>query len=914
MNEPPLDPVPIRETGKLLTLIKFVVDILTISGNKLCFQFFDINQPSWQIFKEELPELNFIPLTWRGLHCFLLSLSTSPIPRPSHPERESLENVINQKTGIIAALNLWDPSNSSSSLLEKLLLWADLNAKAAHYTHTKICISTNIAKNWLNMKTSINEINSLKNKISLNKASRQDGRELAKSLDDELDDIKALLDSYYSTVNNFTSPLLSDVHTVLTCLQSNMSVLELIKPSEMAAKFKANSLHKTIGCAAIQANQIDEINDYANKISELLNWLDQNINQQDISHDIILPTKKKELSSLVIKIKDALLPDSTATHIQIKLLKDDLVEIIASCKKVAESLAISVDHANFGFDLSDLGNLKLKLSEKEADLESDKNMAKVKEQALAAAYARGIAPKEFIQIKNNTWPSFILSLRRERHRYADEVLVAKLKRALLPDDFRMCESYNTAEEIIQFLQKRYGDERAAINKEIITLCNNSRPCKESNREEHSRLTRLYSLLSSLNSNEYQLFSSLKIADLINANSTVETSKAWFSLYYNYKQTRLSEEVSKSSPLFNNENELEVFLEKHERKNHIDKLLCFLNERLEVIRSVFKDDQANPSSTKKGKFGTRTYGKESYKCQLCSSNHGNSRMAVRPYLSACVKFLGMGIKARISACRSYHYCLVCTGLKSAKSHVDNPNACPLVHKFGCKVCDPEKAKNHGRFTCLRSEFQTPKQGKHLGPHHGPDSSGSGQGGPSSHGGPSPKSRRSRDSRSHNNASGSNPHNLPPNTDNAVLTYSKENNLVTDWPLMPVQRCVIDSYNKQDQIVSIPHLSLSDSGSSCTFIDQSLAKDLNLSPKGHWSGSVETMAGIINASYDFFQITFKTVTKNNVDTLALASPHLGCADQIPMTSLAAIRNHFNLPLGLANHGKVQSLIGNLTLYIF
>ena len=120
MNEPPLDPVPVRETGKLLILIKFVVDILTISGNKLCFQFFDINQPSWQIFKEELPELNFIPLTWRGLHCFLLSLSTSPIPRPSHPERESLENVINQKTGIIAALNLWDPSNSSSSLLEKL--------------------------------------------------------------------------------------------------------------------------------------------------------------------------------------------------------------------------------------------------------------------------------------------------------------------------------------------------------------------------------------------------------------------------------------------------------------------------------------------------------------------------------------------------------------------------------------------------------------------------------------------------------------------------------------------------------------------------------------------------------------------------------------------------------------------------
>ena len=61
MNESPLDPVPVRETGKLLIFIKFVVDTLTITGNKISFQFFDINPPTWQVFNSFRTEKSTSP-------------------------------------------------------------------------------------------------------------------------------------------------------------------------------------------------------------------------------------------------------------------------------------------------------------------------------------------------------------------------------------------------------------------------------------------------------------------------------------------------------------------------------------------------------------------------------------------------------------------------------------------------------------------------------------------------------------------------------------------------------------------------------------------------------------------------------------------------------------------------------------
>ena len=143
---------------------------------------------------------------------------------------------------------------------------------------------------------------------------------------------------------------------------------------------------------------------------------------------------------------------------------------------------------------------------------------------------------------------------------------------------------------------------------------------------------------------------------------------------------------------------------------------------------------------------------------------------------------------------------------------------------------------------------------------------------------------------------------------VIQYAKEHQLCLDTPAMPVIQTPLFFQDLNNKWRSVDHLVLSDTGSSCSFVDQDLASQLGLQKKGTFRGSVETMAGVTDMEADFFLVQYATVSGFKTRSLVLATEHLGYHSTPPSRDLAHIDKILNLN-GTAkiNGGPIKGLWG-------
>ena len=238
------------------------------------------------------------------------------------------------------------------------------------------------------------------------------------------------------------------------------------------------------------------------------------------------------------------------------------------------------------------------------------------------------------------------------------------------------------------------------------------------------------------------------------------------------------------------------------------------------------------------------GAEKYCCPLCNTNHSTNSSAVRPYFSVCGTFLNQSVSQRIASCRKFSYCVVCLSPKSSKAHSKHEGkGCPLAQRFKCSGCDTPSCLSHNTLCCLKSDL-TKRRSSDPG-----NSSGGGNSGGS--GGHKPKGQKRRGSqqlgqkKSSDKTPSGDSHGekqckqmdifgrqveFPFQRDVQLENYAKGNGLPLNWALMPIYKMLISYLDKDSKPKSATPLTLSDSGSSCTFVsDQIMSRAQIL---GHW----------------------------------------------------------------------------------
>ena len=236
------------------------------------------------------------------------------------------------------------------------------------------------------------------------------------------------------------------------------------------------------------------------------------------------------------------------------------------------------------------------------------------------------------------------------------------------------------------------------------------------------------------------------------------------------------------------------------------------------------------------------GAEKYSCPLCNTGHSTNSSAVRPYLSVCGMFLNQTVSQRIASCRKFSYCVVCLSPKSSKAHSKHEGkGCPLAQKFRCTGCDAPSCLSHNTLCCLKSDLTKRRA----------SDPGSGTGGGSSGGGGHKKGQKRRGSqqlgqkKSSDKTPSGDSHGekqckqmdifgrqveFPFQRDVQLENYAKGNGLPLNWALMPIYKMLISYLDKDNKPKSATPLTLSDSGSSCTFVsDQIMSRAQIL---GHW----------------------------------------------------------------------------------
>ena len=114
----------------------------------------------------------------------------------------------------------------------------------------------------------------------------------------------------------------------------------------------------------------------------------------------------------------------------------------------------------------------------------------------------------------------------------------------------------------------------------------------------------------------------------------------------------------------------------------------------------------------------------------------------------------------------------------------------------------------------------------------------------------------------------------------------------------------------------HLSLSDSGSTGSFLVKSYASHIGLAPAGRWSGNLTTLLGCAPYSCDFYKVTLRVVKQehgsqlpSHITTWALETPKIGQRLELPSDIVSHLCQHYKCtPSQVSTRaGNFASLLG-------
>ena len=116
------------------------------------------------------------------------------------------------------------------------------------------------------------------------------------------------------------------------------------------------------------------------------------------------------------------------------------------------------------------------------------------------------------------------------------------------------------------------------------------------------------------------------------------------------------------------------------------------------------------------------------------------------------------------------------------------------------------------------------------------------------------------------------------------------------------------------VEFKHLSLSDSGSTGSFLVGAFAKHVGLKPEGRWEGSLTTLMGSLPYTCNFYKLVLKVVKPDSdlpekVVSWALETPRIGNRLELPSDIVLHLCHHYKcLPSEICSRaGNFGSLLG-------
>ena len=807
-NRPQLfQAITLRTHAESIILLYFVLDNMVVTDdNKIRFDIYNIPEQSIQQLRESIQIFNFVKKDIRGIEVLINSINVSSFPRSGTNLRVQIEDKIRNTPRLLEALAAFD--NNSNSFLDKFLSWTKNSRFVLRFIYLKWQILEELVIEKIAVEENIILIQVYSNKFTLNTSSRQECREHAKVVDSGIDKLCELITEYQNVTPSFsTSMELRTVQEFVLQFFPLITISDQFDLDIIVQKYRDGSLKNFISLKQFDGRQLQGVIQMNKSLTNFLTTIDSKKDNSDLLSDKLIPIKKKALENICNKA-ETLLSSENISPTELKIIRLDIEEIFNSCKSISDKLAIEFTSDTFGKTQDEVQKLRRKIISLEDSKNYEISLERIKEQNFLNIFNKNTKVAQWPQININSWSSFLITYRREKSHYQENILLQRIKTCLSQEDLKMCERIVSPDKIINILSQKYGTHVTALKTEVNKLImNNNRPSNL--RVEERNLASLFSILNNLETEvERNVFSVSNIQKLVNSLCSVATSEAFFSSWLKKKKVLIQNEMEKpmQDRLISDETQTDQFIEVHHRKTQINFLIDFIQDRLSILRDL--NYSQNIQEKPRNRINSRTLGIEKFLCIFCKSQHLDRDNKIRKYLSVCPTFLSYSVRERISQARKHGFCLVCTNLKDQK-HKDMKE-CPLKSKFKCNFCNIPIAFSHNSLMCLSKDTRSFKEK----PRNFESGSGNGNKGRRHRENPRNRDQRSSKNYSHSDNFERNSEvrtqtktPLGSYTNFENLEFSKKHNFPHDINLLPVFKSMVSnlSNNIKQEI-----LHLSDSG--------------------------------------------------------------------------------------------------------
>ena len=927
------EPTSVRNYTLLLNLIKFFVAHSDTGNIRVSFKLHTISKGDIDAFNEA--NLPFEPILANTMKSLLNILCMLAAPKKmSDDQRDEINVVFTSKAGMKEALDkFWKtispPAVNTLGLYGIFCEYISYQYRIVKFLYYLTHEAIDLVLQYQELSEIVSGLPLTANQIFLAEIGRSQGLEKAQSVSNLLIQLMHRVELYFKVAikNNID---ISKPDLSAGGLKQNLDLflppITFADPGsllEMSEHYRRGTLMSyAVLVRPVSISDWAEIKTMSAAIHTFLDKV-QSVKPDPLAKSIKqLPGIKAEVTDLMTRVVEMTSDDSTPCSDEITALMSEVDDVIVQLSKLfaegveIHSSTVGIDGKQVCFSWKKL--LLIKRSQMlKAEKKADEAIVKVNERA-----EKLVKSDVLPMCSRLNWGNFLIAWKKIEKNFTNDQSRFLALRGKLTDKSDILNTKDMSYlQLYDYLTARYGTFQAVFAEDLDTL-QESKPC-HSHVQLESFLVKLltYVNLSSENCQLAVYWTHSRVTKLFNTTLCGEDLRQFWAQYQTLKDDCLKD-ITTSEGI--KDDTVPYLWERDFCEDRLEFLKGYINSSLQMIRNMrsLTKISSSSSSTSPGSSSTpRRTGNvvskyEKWRCIICSSNHQSERKNIRPYMSACKQFIDKSIEARLSWIKKYKYCMVCLGdVKVVKNHSES--RCPNYKYNACSSC--RQGPQHHPLLCTRSRNSnhgSPRRGGGRGPPHGGPPPGAPRPPGPPHGGGRGRGR-GRQPRYGDSSGG--PSACITGSNGIPLTQWSSSVFKISPSWLTRNRHIFQSVMEialLNKGVEHKHLSLSDSGSTGSFLVSAFAKHVGLSPHGRWSGNLTTLMGSVPYSCNFYKLVLKVVRQNSDNHLpemiiswALETPRIGSRVELPANIVQYLCQHYECdPSEVCSRaGNFGSLLG-------
>ena len=926
------EPTSIRNYVLLLDLIKFFVTHCDTSHTRVSFKLHTVSKNDIDAFNEEHEAFDMqIDHTMKSLLDILCILGSTK--KMNDDQKEEVNGVIAAKAGLPEALEkFWRTDHTKANplgLYGILCEYISLIYRIVKFLYYLTAEAVNLVSEYQNLSEIVSSLNLTANQVFLAEIARSQGLEKAQSVNNLLTQLMNRVELYFKIATKHNIDL-SKPQGLKQNLDLFLPPVTIADPGSllvMSEHYRQGTLMSyVILTRPVSITGWAEVKTMTAAIQGFFEKI-QTVKADPLAKSIKqLPGIKEEVTHLMTRVITMTSDDTAPCSDEVTALMAEVDDVIIQLSKLfsegieIDSKTVGIDGKHVCFTWKKL--LLIKRSQMvKAEKKADEAATKVNERA-----EKLVKSDVLPMCSRSNWGSFLIQWKKIESNFLNDESRFLALRAKLSDKSDIANTKNMSySELYGYLCSRYGSFQAVFAEDLDTL-QETKPC-HSHIQLESFLVKLltYVNLSSEPSN-CQLavyWTHSRVTKLFNTTLCDQDLRQFWAQYQSFKDDCLKNITSSDEV---KDDTIPYLWERDFCEDRLEFLKGYINSSLQLIRnmrSLTKTSLSSSPSTSSGSSSTpRRTGNvvskyEKWRCIICQSNHQSEKKNIRPYMSACKSFIDKSVEARIAFIRKYKYCMVCLGDTKVVRNHSSEGRCPNFKYNACSSC--RQGPQHHPLLCMSrsrsSNHGSPRRGGGRGPPHGGPPPGPRPPGP-----PHAGRGRGRGRQPRGDGGGAPPacitgsHGIPLTQWSSSVSVNK---ISPSWLMK--NRHTFQSVMEITLInkgAEYKHLSLSDSGSTGSFLVSEFAKYADLSPHGRWSGNLTTLMGSLPYSCNFYKLVLKVVRQDSQNSLpekvvswALETPRIGSRAELPGNIVLYLCQHYKCdPSEICSRaGNFGSLLG-------